>query len=125
MAELRDRLAVHPRPVVIDVRSRVARELDPRRIPGAAFVSFENVDRDLEALPRGEEIIVYCSCPSEASAARVAEVLIDRGFPNVRPLLGGLEAWIDAGHPVERLENEGASVSVALGVIKTTAKAGL
>jgi 3-mercaptopyruvate sulfurtransferase SseA len=31
----------------------------------------------------------------------VARLLIDRGFVRVRPLLGGLEAWIDARYPVE------------------------
>ena len=28
-------------------------------------------------------------------------MLIDRGFTLVRPLAGGLDAWIAAGHPVE------------------------
>ncbi len=28
-------------------------------------------------------------------------MLIDRGFTMVRPLAGGLEAWIAAGHPIE------------------------
>jgi 3-mercaptopyruvate sulfurtransferase SseA len=28
-------------------------------------------------------------------------MLIDRGFTLVRPLAGGLEAWIEAGYPVE------------------------
>jgi len=28
-------------------------------------------------------------------------MLIDRGFTLVRPLAGGLDAWVDAGFPVE------------------------
>jgi rhodanese-related sulfurtransferase len=28
-------------------------------------------------------------------------MLIDRGFHLVRPLAGGLEAWVTAGYPVE------------------------
>jgi rhodanese-related sulfurtransferase len=28
-------------------------------------------------------------------------MLIDRGFTLVRPLAGGLEAWAEAGYPVE------------------------
>jgi len=28
-------------------------------------------------------------------------MLIDRGFHLVRPLSGGLEAWIEAGHQVD------------------------
>jgi hypothetical protein len=37
----------------------------------------------------------------EASAARVARALMERGFARVRPLQGGLDAWIDAGHHAE------------------------
>lgn len=28
-------------------------------------------------------------------------MLIDRGFTLVRPLAGGLDAWVEAGYPVE------------------------
>lgn len=31
-------------------------------------------------------------------------MLMDRGFNRVRPLAGGLEAWRNAGHPLERDE---------------------
>jgi rhodanese-related sulfurtransferase len=31
----------------------------------------------------------------------VARALIDRGFTLVRPLAGGLEAWVSAGYQVE------------------------
>jgi rhodanese-related sulfurtransferase len=30
-------------------------------------------------------------------------MLIDRGYKLVRPLAGGLDAWIDAGYPVQQL----------------------
>jgi rhodanese-related sulfurtransferase len=30
-------------------------------------------------------------------------MLIDRGFVRVRPLLGGIDAWTDAGFEVEKL----------------------
>jgi 3-mercaptopyruvate sulfurtransferase SseA len=29
-------------------------------------------------------------------------MLIDRGYMRVRPLLGGLQAWTDAGYAIER-----------------------
>ena len=53
---------------------------------------------------RSRELIVYCTCPNEASAAQVAKLLINHGFSRVRPLYGGLEAWIEAGYPVETLQ---------------------
>ncbi len=31
-------------------------------------------------------------------------MLIDKGFTVVRPLAGGLDAWVDAGYPVESLD---------------------
>jgi rhodanese-related sulfurtransferase len=31
-------------------------------------------------------------------------MLIERGFKKVRPLAGGLDAWIDAGYDVEVFE---------------------
>jgi rhodanese-related sulfurtransferase len=52
-------------------------------------------------MPRDRDIIVYCTCPNEASAAQVAKLLMNSGFTRVRPLLGGLEAWIAAGYAVE------------------------
>jgi membrane protein DedA with SNARE-associated domain/rhodanese-related sulfurtransferase len=87
-------------PLIIDVRSATARELEPHWIPGAVAISLSDVDAHLKDLPRDRDIILYCTCPSEASAARVAKVLINRGFKHVRPLAGGLEAWVAAGHPV-------------------------
>ena len=50
-----------------------------------------------QQLPDEREVILYCNCPSEASAARIARLLMDRGVRSVRPLAGGLQAWLDAG----------------------------
>jgi membrane protein DedA with SNARE-associated domain/rhodanese-related sulfurtransferase len=88
-------------PVILDVRSTTARELEPKWIPGALNVPLQDVGRHLKELPRDREIILYCTCPSEASAARVAKILMNHGFKRVRPLLGGLDAWIAAGYAVE------------------------
>jgi membrane protein DedA with SNARE-associated domain/rhodanese-related sulfurtransferase len=88
-------------PIVVDVRSPTARNLEPRWIPGAIHVPVDDVGRHLAELPRDREIVVYCTCPSEASAARVAKLLINHGFKEVRPLYGGLDAWIEAGYAVD------------------------
>jgi rhodanese-related sulfurtransferase len=34
----------------------------------------------------------------------VARLLIDRGYRNVRPLAGGIEAWVAAGFETEAIE---------------------
>jgi len=93
-------------PLIVDVRSQIARTLEPRYIPGALHLPMHGFEEHVRELPRDREIILYCSCPNEASAAQVAKLLIDHGFVRVRPLLGGLEAWIAAGHPVESLPRQ-------------------
>jgi rhodanese-related sulfurtransferase len=74
--------------------------LEPRWIPGALHVPLEAAGLHMGHLPRDREIVLYCTCPSEASVARVARVLVRHGFKQVRPLLGGLDAWIQAGYAV-------------------------
>ncbi|MGE0668593.1 MAG: rhodanese-like domain-containing protein [Sphingomonadales bacterium] len=91
------------KPVILDVRSREARALDGI-IPGAIGAYPAENEPLILAFPRDREIIVYCSCPNEASAALAARHLKRAGFKRIRPLLGGLEAWIGAGQPVERPE---------------------
>jgi membrane protein DedA with SNARE-associated domain/rhodanese-related sulfurtransferase len=101
VADLYALMEAGQKPIVVDVRSHTARTLQPRWIPGAIHVPVDDVGRHLADLPRDREIVVYCTCPSEASAARVAKLLINHGFKEVRPLYGGLDAWIQAGYAVD------------------------
>jgi membrane protein DedA with SNARE-associated domain/rhodanese-related sulfurtransferase len=88
-------------PIVVDVRSPTAQELQLQRIPGALHVPVHEVAARVGSLPRDREIIFYCTCPNEAAAAQAARLLMTHGFKRVRPLHGGLEAWIAAGYAVE------------------------
>jgi membrane protein DedA with SNARE-associated domain/rhodanese-related sulfurtransferase len=90
-------------PVVLDVRSATAQGLELRRIPGALHVPVAQVGEHMSQLPRDRDIILYCTCPNEASAAQAARLLMNHGFRRVRPLHGGLEAWIAAGYAVEEV----------------------
>jgi len=90
------------RPIVLDVRTKALRELDARRIPGAHPVDLDDIGRTAAALPSDREVVVYCACPHEATAAKVAMQLRSHGLRRVRPLVGGMDAWAMAGHPVER-----------------------
>jgi membrane protein DedA with SNARE-associated domain/rhodanese-related sulfurtransferase len=84
---------------IVDVRT--PRSFASGHIPGALRMTFEEIDLGLAALPLDRAIVLYCTCANEASAARVARALVDRGFTNVRPLEGGLESWRAAGQAVD------------------------
>jgi len=88
-------------PLIVDVRSATAIALEPRQIPGALRVPLTEVKERLSGTSREREIIAYCTCPNEVSAAEVAKILMNSGFKRVRPLRGGLDAWIAAGYAVD------------------------
>jgi len=99
--ELQALIGAGETPLVVDVRGATTQRVDPRRIPGAIATTLEAIEVGLDDLPRDRQIVLYCACPNEASAAKAARLLLDRGYARARPLRGGLDAWIVAGHAVE------------------------
>src|SRR5271169_555243 len=98
--ELHRLIAEGPQPVIVDLRASLVRDQDSRIIPGALVADFADVDQWRDQLPADREIIFYCTCPNETGAAYVARRLMDLGYTRVRPLLGGLDAWVAAGYEV-------------------------
>ena len=101
-------------PVVVDVRSQAARLVDGRIIPGALMADLRGIDQELNQVPIDQDVVIYCSCPNEVSAAKAAKGLLMQGYRKVRPLLGGLDAWADAGYAIDRVAS---SEPVALEVV--------
>lgn len=96
---LADMLARGETPVVVDVRAPTG--VDEERIPGAIVIHDDNWPPQLSVASDQAEVVVYCACPNEASAALVARKLMQRGFKKVRPLQGGIDAWRAAGLRLE------------------------
>ena len=107
--ELNQSIADGQNPVVVDVRSQAARLLDTRIIPGALLADLDQVTRALQDIPPDRELVIYCICPNEVSAAKAAKLLMALGYRRVRPLLGGLDAWDSAGYAIERLPSDPAA----------------
>jgi membrane protein DedA with SNARE-associated domain/rhodanese-related sulfurtransferase len=87
-------------PVILDVRSTL-QQATHGRIPGARPWSVLDGGPQAVDLPPDREVVLYCACPNEVSAAKVAKQLKAAGFRRVRPLAGGIEAWRAAGYPLE------------------------
>ncbi|MDB5821737.1 MAG: sulfurtransferase [Herminiimonas sp.] len=86
-------------PVIVDVRPAYAQR--DGRIPGAIIISMEEINDPTLNLADDTEVIVYCDCPNELSAARIAKQLMHKGYTRVRPLYGGIDAWVAAGHALD------------------------
>jgi membrane protein DedA with SNARE-associated domain/rhodanese-related sulfurtransferase len=85
--------------ILIDARPSASRSRDGM-IPGA--VALEALLEEAAGRPQAGEAVVYCACPNEATAARIAKQLMTMGFHPVRPLAGGIHAWRAAGLAIER-----------------------
>ena len=89
-------------PIIVDTRA--AHLVDDGWIPGARFISLDKVN-EFEEIDTTTPVILYCSCPNEVTAAQVAKRLFQRGFTDVRPLEGGIDAWIAAGYKIEKAKD--------------------
>lgn len=87
---------------VIDLRHSHDSQALPEMVPNAVRVPMEFIDRHYHLIPKESDIILYCSCPDEASSARVALKLKRQGISRVYPMIGGIEAWIEQGLATER-----------------------
>ena len=89
-------------PVIVDVR---ALGMGLRgRIPGAQHLELATLETvAIPDWPDNVQIITYCDCPHDASASKAAHLLAKRGR-KAHVLLGGLDAWVDAGYPVESVD---------------------
>jgi len=71
-------------------------------VPGTdAFIPFNEIDQRINELPqdRNAKIVLYCRSGSMSQTA--AKTLIEMGYTNVYNLVGGLNAWLAAGLPVD------------------------
>jgi len=70
-----------------------------RNLPWEDFESrFEKV---LSDVPRDSKIITYCDGESCSLSKELAVVLMAKGYTNVRVLLNGWTAWLEANLPVD------------------------
>ncbi len=88
-------------PFIVDLRHPLDYLPDPRVLPGALRIGPKQIAARADDLPRNRDVILYCTCPSEETSAKVAQQLLKLGVHRVRPLRGGFESWRDLGFPLE------------------------
>lgn len=92
--------AARPPWYVLDVRD--SRAYATRgHLPGAALVPLDALEANVQDLHVRDDQIVLVYADDEARAVVAARILAGYGFPHLRVLGGGLEAWAREGLPVE------------------------
>jgi membrane protein DedA with SNARE-associated domain/rhodanese-related sulfurtransferase len=90
-----------PVPFIVDLRHPLDVLTDPLVLPGALRIGPEELKQRFELIPRDRDVVLYCTCPSEETSAKIAMELRRMGVRRVRPLRGGLQGWRDAGYPLD------------------------
>jgi rhodanese-related sulfurtransferase len=68
-------------------------------IPGS--LHFATPEETLRELGQDDEIVVHCSNPSCMASVALYQLLERNGYRNVRRFAVGLQAWQEAGYPLE------------------------
>lgn len=107
-AELK-RLMDREKPVfIVDLRHPLDYLPDPRTLPGALSLTPDRLMEQSGQIPRDQEIVLFCTCPSEATAAKMALKLRQMGIRQVRPLRGGYAEWKRLGYPLVEIAEQPA-----------------
>ena len=89
---------------IVDLRHPLELVPDPFTLPGAHHVSPDALASRSAEIPLDRDIVLYCTCPSEATAAKTALTLHRLGVDRVRPLRGGYDEWKRLGYPLDAVE---------------------
>ncbi len=92
------RLLAHKRVVVIDVRP--AQEYASGHLPGALSVPEEDLNGQIEKLPRGKPVVAFCRGPYCKLADRAVDLLQEAGFQALR-CADGIVEWRSTGMSIE------------------------
>jgi membrane protein DedA with SNARE-associated domain/rhodanese-related sulfurtransferase len=89
---------------IVDLRHPLEFLPDPFTLPGALHFSPDSIAARNMEIPRDRDIVLFCTCPSEATAAKTAMILIKLGIERVRPLRGGYDEWKRLGFPLDPVQ---------------------
>ena len=82
---------------LLDVRTQ--EEWDDFHAPNSVHIPLDQLESRHTELPQGEQIAVICRSGNRSQAGR--DILLKNGFEAVTSVAGGLNAWREAGYPIE------------------------
>jgi len=104
--ELKEKIDSGEDVIIVDLRHALDFDAQPETIPGALHMDAAELEEAHEVIPRDREIVLFCACPNEVTAARLALLLRSKGITRIRPLAEGYEGWRSRGFPMSRPKAE-------------------
>lgn len=97
---------------IVDLRHPMELLKDPFTLSGALRFSPDTLTARHHEIPRDRDVVLFCSCPNEAAAAKTAMTLHKLGIERVRPLRGGYHEWKRLGFPLDAIEASAPALEV-------------
>lgn len=101
--ELKAQLDAGQQVYIVDLRHPLELLAEPFTLPNAMHFSPEALSARQGEIPRDRDVVLFCTCPSEATAAKTAMTLHKLGIERVRPLRGGYDEWKRLGFPLDAI----------------------
>lgn len=80
---------------LVDIREK--EDYDQGHLPGAVFIPFDQISKNIEKFPKDKEIIIYDQ--SGYKSKLTCQYLTGKEL-KVKNILGGIDAWIEAGYEI-------------------------
>lgn len=94
--------AMLAKPGVVLVDVRTPDEYSAGHLAGAINVNFrdDNFQNNIAKVGKDKNVVVYCASGRRSAAA--SEKMTSWGWKNVSNIIGGIEAWSNAGLPITK-----------------------
>lgn len=86
--------------VIVDVRT--PEEFMQGHVPNAINIPLSDIIKNTSVLASSKEKQLVLYCRSGRRAGKAADILSKSGFDNIQHLEGDMNAWIEAGLPIEK-----------------------
>jgi len=83
---------------ILDVRTQS--EYDMMHINNSILIPYDELEARINELAGNETYEIIVHCKSGYRSAIASDILANHGFARVYNMVGGIEAWVDAGYPV-------------------------
>ena len=106
---------------IIDLRTPLEVRATPYAIPGSRWLAADAIDEHEAEFLRSREVVLYCASAYDATSARVALQLKRTGITRVRPLEGGLAAWMALNFSVRPVHHPGSAQDGSSDTVQSSA----
>jgi 3-mercaptopyruvate sulfurtransferase SseA len=91
-------------PQFVELRHHQDHDWNLFKARGAVRVDDDQLEQHLDEISHDRTVVLYSTCPGDAASIRAGRLLMKQGWSDVHPLVGGFNAYLRAGLPVENVD---------------------